>query len=102
MFKSSSLLIGFVFLAGGYPALAQALDWDIVLDRTTHKCSVLHKPLPPGVYSFGSFSTRKDACKSAPDYFDENQSNSDKCFDYVPQTRSDCSVDDVLLPVTRK
>jgi hypothetical protein len=85
------LLIISIFLLGGNIAVAQVLEWHIVLDRDTHQCSVVRNPtLSANQYSFGSFDTSDRACQSACEYFDETQSNSNKCFDYTTDTRNVC------------
>ncbi len=91
-------LLALCLLASAIPA--SAAGWNVILDKSTHKCDVTQQNPSGNKTLIDSDPDFTEACKIACKAFDEQNSNSEKCWNYEDGARSACFDKHVALPIS--
>lgn len=80
---------------------AYAEDWMVRRQGASQICHVQKKTASPLGQDFkGPFGSRKDACTSAAENYDDSKSKADKCWEFGGGTIDGCATEGVKLPPT--
>ncbi len=93
------VVAAFVFSTAIWSTVASASDWQVRRSNSSGTCSLQPSDSqPPLGKLLATKPTKKEACEAAKSLKTEDATDTDKCFDYTPNTVNLCRPEGVDLP----